>query len=131
MTRTKWMRLLVRDPADLLRWAGEQQARQLSAFRYRVIGGREIISFRMIPGYAITVGSREIVVVCHVEIGRWRWIAGHLRRLAAAMTRRARSAYAGAASAATGSRPVRPTPMNSTISAAAMHINPDNTKASR
>lgn len=43
MTRTKWMRLMVRDPADILRWAGQQRARDLTDFRHRVIGGREIV----------------------------------------------------------------------------------------
>jgi hypothetical protein len=33
MTRTKWMRLVVRDPADVLRWASQQDARQRDAFR--------------------------------------------------------------------------------------------------
>jgi hypothetical protein len=127
MTRTKWMRLLVRDPADLLRWVGEQQARHLSGFRHRVIGGRETFSFRMIPGYAIEVGAREIVVVCHVKKRDWRRVAGPLTTIA----RRIRAAYAGAASAAMLSLPVRPTPMKSTISAAPMHISPDSTKASR
>jgi hypothetical protein len=63
MIRTKWMRLIVRDPADVLRWANEESVRQLDAFRYRVIGGREYISFRMVPRYAIEIGTREIIVV--------------------------------------------------------------------
>ena len=32
MTRTKWMRLGVSDPADILRWAGAQNTRQLDDF---------------------------------------------------------------------------------------------------
>ena len=63
MTRTKWMRLVVRDSADVLRWASQEDARQLDDFRYRVIFGREFVSFRMIPRYAIDIGTREIVVV--------------------------------------------------------------------
>jgi hypothetical protein len=63
MTRTKWMRLVVRDSADVLRWANQENARQLDDFRYRVIGGREFVSFRMVPRYAIDIGTREIVVV--------------------------------------------------------------------
>jgi hypothetical protein len=63
MTRTKWMRLVVRDTADVLRWAGQEDARQLDEFRYRVIGGHEFVSFRMVPRYAIDIGTREIVVV--------------------------------------------------------------------
>ena len=67
MTRTKWMRLGVRDPADILRWAGAQNSQQLDAFRYRVIRGREFVSFRMVPRYAIQIGTRDIVVVAHVK----------------------------------------------------------------
>ena len=63
MTRTKWMRLVVREPADVLRWAGQENARQLDEFRYRVIGGREFVSFRMVPRYPIDIGTREIIVV--------------------------------------------------------------------
>lgn len=69
MSRTKWMRLTVGDLADVVRWAGEQQARQISEFRYRVINGRESVSFRMVPDYGIQVGTRDIVVVCHVRQG--------------------------------------------------------------
>ncbi|GEM_PF-3206606 len=92
MTRTKWMRLSVRDPAALWRWAGEQRARHLTDFRYRVINGREVISFRMVPGYAIQIGTRDIVVVCHVRPSRWQTVALRWRRtrlaLAAALERR-------------------------------------------
>jgi hypothetical protein len=131
MTKTKWLRLLVRDPADILRWAGEQQARGLGEFRYRVIRGREIVSFRLVPGYAIQIGSRDIVVVAHVRPGRWRLGTERLQALAATAVGALRRAYAGAASAAIGSLPLRPTPMKSTISAAPMHISPDSMKASR
>jgi hypothetical protein len=64
------MRLGVRDPADILRWAGEQNARQLDEFRYRVIRGREFISFRMVPRYAIEIGTGDIIVVAHVHDSR-------------------------------------------------------------
>ena len=67
MTRTKWMRLVVRDPGDVLRWASQESAHQLDRFRYRVIGGREFISFRMVPRYAIEIGTREIIVVACVQ----------------------------------------------------------------
>jgi hypothetical protein len=63
MTRTKWMRLVVREPADVLRWASQENARQLDEFRYRVIAGREFVSFRMVPRYPIDIGTREIIVV--------------------------------------------------------------------
>ena len=63
MTRTKWMRLVVRDPADILRWASQEDARQLDEFRYRVIGGREYVSFRLVPRYPIDIGTHDIIVV--------------------------------------------------------------------
>ena len=130
MVRTKWMRLLVRDPADILRWAAAQQARHLSEFRYRVIGGREIVSFRLTPNYAIQIGTRDIVVIAHVRQRFWATVAARAAGYVAGTARVLRHAYAGAASAAIWSLPVRPTPMNSTISAAAMHISPDSMKAS-
>lgn len=80
MSRTKWMRLTVRDLADVVRWAGEQQARHIGDFRYRVINGHESVSFRLVPDYGIQVGTRDIVVVCHVrrralsriaDVARW------------------------------------------------------------
>lgn len=75
MTRTKWMRLVVHDSADVLRWASQESARQLDEFRYRVIGGREFVSFRMIPRYSIDIGTREIVVVaCARGSARHRFI---------------------------------------------------------
>jgi hypothetical protein len=79
MTRTKWMRLVVRDPADVLRWASQENARQLDEFRYRIIGGREFVSFRMVPRYPIDIGTREIIVVACAR-GRAP------RRVAAAVT---------------------------------------------
>src|SRR5215472_16331901 len=66
MNRTKWMRLGVRDPADIMRWAAAQNASHLDEFHYRVIRGREFVSFRMIPRYAIQIGTSDIVVVAHV-----------------------------------------------------------------
>jgi hypothetical protein len=67
MNRTKWMRLGVRDPADIMRWAAAQDTRHLDEFRYRVIHGREFVSFRMIPRYAIQIGTSDIIVVAHVK----------------------------------------------------------------
>lgn len=67
MTRTKWMRLGVRDPADIMRWAAAQNTRHLDEFRYRVIRGREFVSFRLVPRYAIQIGTSEIIVVAHVK----------------------------------------------------------------
>ena len=66
MTRTKWMRLAVKDPGDILRWAGAQDTRQLYEFRHRVIHGREFVSFRMVPRYRVEIGTSDIVVVAHV-----------------------------------------------------------------
>jgi hypothetical protein len=67
MMRTKWMRLGVRDPADILRWASAQDTRQLDDFRYRVIHGREFVSFRMVPRYRVQIGTSDIIVVAHVK----------------------------------------------------------------
>jgi len=72
MTRTKWMRLGVRDLADILRWVGMQDARLLDDFHYRMIRGREFVSFRMVPRYTIEIGTSEIVVVAHVKPGAWQ-----------------------------------------------------------
>ncbi|HTQ35120.1 MAG TPA: hypothetical protein VMI30_13195 [Stellaceae bacterium] len=77
MMRTKWMRLGVRDPADILRWAGEQNTRQLDDFRHRVIRGREFVSFRLVPRYRVELGTSDIIVVAHV-----RPTAGRLLRAA-------------------------------------------------
>ena len=66
MTRTKWMRLAVKDPADILRWAGAQDTRQLDEFRHRMIHGREFVSFRMVPRYRVEIGTSDIIVVAHV-----------------------------------------------------------------
>jgi hypothetical protein len=131
MTRTKWMRLMVRDPADILRWAGQQRARHLTDFRHRVIGGREIVSFRMVPDYAIQIGTREIMVVAHVRPSARQLVVNRMRRAASHGASLVRSAYAGAASVAIWSRPVRPMPINSAMTAAAMHISPESMKASR
>src|SRR5213075_3115451 len=48
----------VRDLGDVIRWAGAQNAREISEFRYRVVNGREIVSFRLVPRYAIDIGAR-------------------------------------------------------------------------
>ena len=84
MPRTKWMRLIVRDLGDVMRWASRQQARHIDDFRYRVIGGRETVSFRLVPDYAIRIGTRDIVVVAHVRPRGWRGLAGNARIAVAA-----------------------------------------------
>jgi hypothetical protein len=131
MTRTKWMRLLVRDPADILRWAGQQRARHLADFRHRVIAGREIVSFRLVPDYRIQIGTHEIIVVAYVRASARQLVMTRVRQGAARGASLVRSAYAGAASAAIWSRPGRPMPINSAMTAAPMHISPDTMKASR
>jgi hypothetical protein len=88
MNRTKWMRLSVRDLGDVLRWAGAQNARDIGEFRYRVVNGREIVSFRLEPRYAIDVGAREIIVVAHVRMLGWRARLRDLWRIAVARARR-------------------------------------------
>lgn len=105
MTRTKWMRLGVRDPADILRWAGEQEARRLDEFRHRVIRGREFVSFRMVPRYAIEIGTIDIIVVAHVQMTGPR----RLINIAGAAYRRV-ARRVGAAIVALGSRASGPLP---------------------
>jgi hypothetical protein len=90
MQRTKWMRLTMRDLGDVIRWAGAQQAREIGEFRYRVINGREIVSFRLVPNYAIQIGARDIVVVAHVRASGWRARLRELRRIGRALLRRLR-----------------------------------------
>jgi hypothetical protein len=80
MNRTKWMRLVVRDSADVLRWASQESARQLDEFRYRVIGGREFVSFRMVPRYAIQIGTCDIIVVACARGSASQRLAIQLRR---------------------------------------------------
>jgi hypothetical protein len=94
MTRTKWMRLVVRDSADVLRWASQESARQLDDFRYRVIGGREFVSFRMVPRYAIDIGTREIVVVACARGSAPRRFALALRKVSRGLGRRMAAAFA-------------------------------------
>ena len=97
--RTKWMRLAVRDLGDVIRWAGAQNAREIGDFRYRVVNGREIVSFRLVPRYAIDIGAREIIVLAYARaIGRRAWMRD-LRRIAGAAMRRARQKLGGAAAA--------------------------------
>jgi len=93
MTRTKWMRLVVHDSADVLRWASQESARQLDEFRYRVIGGREFVSFRMVPRYAIDIGTREIVVVACARGSAARRFTLAVRRAARRFGRLARGAF--------------------------------------
>jgi hypothetical protein len=90
MNRTKWLRLIVRDPADVMRWAGQQDARQLDEFRYRVINGREFVSFRMVPRYAIEIGTAEIIVVAEARGRALRrlWLRLHDARRAVARRRK-------------------------------------------
>jgi hypothetical protein len=94
MTRTKWMRLLVRDLGDVIRWAGAQNARSIGEFRYRVINGREIVTFRLVPQYAIRIGARDIIVVAHVRPkglpARIRELLPAAKRAAATLGRRLR-----------------------------------------
>jgi len=75
------MRLGVRDPGDILRWAGEQNTRRLDDFRHRVIRGREFVSFRMVPRYAIEIGTADIVVVAHVQAGTGQRVIATCRAL--------------------------------------------------
>src|SRR5712671_4601174 len=88
MNRTKWMRLSVRDLGDVIRWAGAQNAREISEFRYRVVNGREIVSFRLVPRYAIDIGAREIIVVAYARLVGWRAKLRDFRRIAGVAGRR-------------------------------------------
>ena len=88
MNRTKWMRLSVRDLGDVIRWAGAQNAREIGEFRYRVVNGREIVSFRLVPRYAIDIGAREIIVVAYARMLGWRARLREFRRIARAWARR-------------------------------------------
>jgi len=90
VNRTKWMRLSVRDLGDVIRWAGAQNAREISEFRYRVVNGREMVSFRLVPRYAIDIGAREIIVLAYAQIIGWRARMGNLRRIAVAAVQRAK-----------------------------------------
>jgi hypothetical protein len=94
MTRTKWMRLVVHDATDVLRWASQESARQLDDFRYRVIGGREFVSFRMVPRYSIEVGTCEIVVVACARGSAPRRLIIALRRACRRLGRCGTSAFA-------------------------------------
>jgi hypothetical protein len=106
MMRTKWMRLGVRDPADILRWASAQNTRQLDDFRYRVIHGREFVSFRMVPRYRVQIGTSDIIVVAHVKPGRRQRLVA-----AAAMLMQKIAARVSAAIAAFRPRAVIPAPL--------------------
>jgi len=90
MNRTKWMRLAVRDLGDVIRWAGAQNAREIGEFRYRVVNGREMVSFRLVPRYAIDIGAREIIVLAYARVIGWRARLRDLRRIAGAAVQRAR-----------------------------------------
>ena len=80
MTRTKWMRLLVRDLSEVVRWASRQNALHIDNFRYRVVHGQESVSFRLVPSYAIQVGTTDIIVICHVRASRLRQVAARTIR---------------------------------------------------
>lgn len=88
MNRTKWMRLSVRDLGDIIRWAGAQNAREIGEFRYRMINGREIVSFRLVPRYEIDIGAREIIVVAYARARGFRAQLVNLRRIVSATARR-------------------------------------------
>jgi len=88
MNRTKWMRLSVRDLGDVIRWAGAQNAREIGEFRYRVVNGREIVSFRLVPRYPIDIGAREIIVVAYARMLGWRARLRDFRRIAGVAARR-------------------------------------------
>src|SRR5438105_13552520 len=88
MNRTKWMRLSVRDLGDVIRWAGAQNAREISEFRYRVVNGRETVSFRLVRRYAIDIGAREIIVVAYARLVGWRAKLRAFRRIAGGGRRR-------------------------------------------
>ena len=105
MPRTKWMRLGVRDPADIMRWAAAQNARHLDDFRYRVIGGREFVSFRMVPRYAIQIGTGEIVVVAHVKPRRGQRLAAAAIGIWRRLQRRTTEAFALCKPGATAAAP--------------------------
>ena len=88
MNRTKWMRLSVRDLGDVIRWAGAQNAREIGEFRYRVVNGREMVSFRLVPRYAIDIGAREIIVLAYARVAGWQGRLRELRRIARDSRRR-------------------------------------------
>jgi hypothetical protein len=102
MNRTKWMRLVVREPADILRWASQEDARQLDEFRYRVIGGREYVSFRLVPRYPIDIGTHDIIVVACAR-GR---VSQRLARSAGLVLRRVSGGAASALAWLTAPRAV-------------------------
>jgi hypothetical protein len=88
------MRLGVHDPADILRWASAQRTGRLDQFRYRVIHGREFVSFRMVPRYAIQIGTSDIVVVAHVRLGRQQRLIAAVAALRRRAVRRVSAALA-------------------------------------
>ncbi|HWD60074.1 MAG TPA: hypothetical protein VG308_17450 [Stellaceae bacterium] len=94
MTRTKWVRLGVRDPADILRWASAQGVRRFDEFRHRVIGGREFVSFRLVPRYAIEIGTTDILVVAHVRPGPRQQFAAAIAGMRRKAVRRVGAAIA-------------------------------------
>jgi|SRR5579862_4060728 len=107
MNRTKWMRLVVRESADVLRWASQESVRQLDEFRYRVINGREFVSFRMVPRYAIQIGTCDIIVVACARGSAPRRLAIQLRK----SCRRAGRRIAGAVGWLTAPRAPKAVPV--------------------
>src|SRR5258707_3168682 len=97
MNRTKWMRLSVCDLGDVIRWAGAKTAREIGEFGYRVVNGREIVSFRLVPRYAIDIGAREIIVLAYARAISWRAWMRDLRRIAGAAMRRVQRPLGGMA----------------------------------
>jgi hypothetical protein len=82
------MRLGVNDPADILRWAGTQNTRQLDEFRHRVIRGREFVSFRLVPRYRVEIGTCDIVVMAHVRASTRQRLAATIAALCRRTARR-------------------------------------------
>jgi hypothetical protein len=70
----------------------------LDDFRYRVIHGREFVSFRMVPRYRVQIGTSDIIVVAHVK-------PGLRRRLVAAATVLMQQAAARVSAAIAAVRP--------------------------
>jgi hypothetical protein len=108
MNRTKWMRLKVRNLSEVVRWAGDQNARHIDNFRYRVLHGRESVSFRMVPNYAIEVGTTEIIVVCQVRAGWARLLVERLAVMSRRTLRRMKARWATPAIAASAGAEILP-----------------------
>src|SRR5207237_9533986 len=97
MNRTKWMRLSVRDLGDVIRGAGAQNAREISEFRYRVVNGREMVSFRLVLLYAIAIGAPEIIVLACAPVIGWCGRMRNRRAIASCAGERAQPPLSGVA----------------------------------